>query len=152
MIGCCRPLPYRAVILLCSHKRRDNRCSIAAPLLAHQFHHHLSQHDLTVDTSGEDLESGSPIEEWETEEKEKESSSVAIEEKLESILKETGKESDRVGVFKVSHIGGHRYAGNVVIHFPNGTCIYYGRVTPADVGVIVSVFSSLLLEKLKLRN
>lgn len=26
-------LPYRAVVLLCSHKRRDKRCHIAAPLL-----------------------------------------------------------------------------------------------------------------------
>lgn len=26
-------LPYRAVVLLCSHKRRDKRCHVAAPLL-----------------------------------------------------------------------------------------------------------------------
>lgn len=26
-------LPYRAVVLLCSHKKRDKRCHIAAPLL-----------------------------------------------------------------------------------------------------------------------
>lgn len=32
-----------------------------------------------------------------------------------------------------------RYAtqGNVIIYFPNGSFVFYGRVSPADVGVIV---------------
>ncbi|TNY23737.1 cytochrome P450 oxidoreductase [Rhodotorula diobovata] len=38
------PLPYHCVILLCSHRKRDKRCSIAAPLLISQFHHHLEKH------------------------------------------------------------------------------------------------------------
>ncbi|ORY80243.1 Sucrase/ferredoxin-like-domain-containing protein, partial [Leucosporidium creatinivorum] len=71
------PLPYSAVVLLCSHKRRDKRCHIAAPLLLNQFHHHLEHH------------------------------------------------------------GGHRYAGNVIIYLPNGTSIWYGRVTPRDIGAVV---------------
>lgn len=134
-ITCCRPLPYRAVILLCSHRKRDNRCSIAAPLLAHQFHHHLHKHDLEVDETGEDLEDGEPIEEWSGTVEEKEA-------RMEEMLK---KSSNRLGMFKVSHVGGHRYAGNVAIYFPNGTCIYLGRVRPQDVGVIVSNPSSLRL-------
>ncbi|GAA5884560.1 hypothetical protein JCM16303_000028 [Sporobolomyces ruberrimus] len=124
------PLPYRAVVLLCSHKKRDRRCSIAAPLLANQFHHHLSKHDIHVDETGEDLESGAPLEEWEGTPEEKEK-------RFETNLQETSKASERVGVFMVSHIGGHKFSGNVVIHFPNGTCLYYGRVTPADIGVVV---------------
>ncbi|GAA5923606.1 sucrase/ferredoxin-like domain-containing protein [Sporobolomyces koalae] len=125
------PLPYRAVILLCSHKKRDKRCHIAAPLLANQFHHHLSKHDLIVDEHGEDLEVGTPIEEWVGTDDERET-------QLNNALRDEHiSAGERVGVFKISHIGGHRYAGNVCIYFPNGTCIYYGRVTPADVGVIV---------------
>ena len=112
--------------MLCSHKKRDKRCSIAAPLLLNQFHHHLTSHSLQVDTSGEDLDSLTPIE------------SLQSEEELENSLKEIGKESERVGIFMVSHIGGHKFSGNVVIHFPNGSCLYYGRVNPSDVGVIVS--------------
>lgn len=27
--------------------------------------------------------------------------------------------------------------GNVILYFPNGTSVWFGRVTPADVGVIV---------------
>lgn len=34
-------------------------------------------------------------------------------------------------------VGGHRYAGNVIIYLPNGVSIWYGRVTPHDVGAIV---------------
>lgn len=130
-----RPLPYRAVVLLCSHKKRDRRCHIAAPLLANQFHHHLARHDLVVDERGEDLESGPPVEEWDGTDEEKRV-------KFEQLLRQN---DERVGVFKVSHIGGHKFSGNVVIQFPNGTCIYYGRVTPADVGVIVSISLSLSL-------
>lgn len=45
--------------------------------------------------------------------------------------------SSRVGLFKISHIGGHRYAGNVIVYLPNGASVWYGRVTPKDVGAIV---------------
>ncbi|GAA6011739.1 hypothetical protein JCM11491_000735 [Sporobolomyces phaffii] len=150
------PLPYRAVILLCSHKKRDKRCSIAAPLLANQFHHHLARHDLDVDVSGQDLESGPAIEDFEPsvttteranldddddddddDDSDKDEAEGGLETALRATLERTSATSDRVGVFLVSHIGGHRYAGNVVIHFPNGSALYYGRVTPADVGVIV---------------
>ncbi|BGP21209.1 sucrase/ferredoxin-like family protein [Rhodotorula toruloides] len=125
------PLPYQAVILLCSHRKRDKRCSIAAPLLISQFHIHLDKHGLHVDERGEDLAEGPAIEEWEGGEEERSR-------KLEEKLKEgTGVESGRVGLFKVSHIGGHRYAGNVIIYFRNGSSIWYGRVTPPDVAAIV---------------
>ena len=44
---------------------------------------------------------------------------------------------DRVGerAWQCSHVGGDRFAGNVVV-FPHG--LYYGRVTPDDVGEIVA--------------
>ncbi|GAA6064110.1 hypothetical protein JCM10212_002487 [Sporobolomyces blumeae] len=159
------PLPYRAVVLLCSHKTRDKRCHIAAPLLAHQFHHHLEKHDLVVDESGEGLDEGVAIEDYvdrdeegggqgeeeravEAEEERSDSTNERrTREKLDDVLRgisngESGHggghdEPGRVGLFKVSHIGGHRYAGNVIVYFPNGSSVWYGRVTPADVGVIV---------------
>lgn len=95
-----------------------------------QFHHHLEHHGLEVDERGDDCTSGPPIEEWEGDREAK------LEEALKSTNVKTG--GGRVGIFKVSHIGGHRYAGNVIIYLPNGTCVYYGRVTPRDVGAIVS--------------
>ncbi|GAA5843695.1 hypothetical protein JCM11251_003466 [Rhodosporidiobolus azoricus] len=128
------PLPYHAVVLLCSHKKRDKRCHISAPLLISQFHHHLSSHGFHIDERGDghDLTShGPPIEDWEgtTEEKE---------ERLRETLQEVGREGEAtVGVFKVSHLGGHKFAGNVIIYFPNGSVVWYGRASPADVKLIV---------------
>ncbi|KDE06888.1 hypothetical protein MVLG_02776 [Microbotryum lychnidis-dioicae p1A1 Lamole] len=124
------PLPYRALVLICSHKRRDKRCHIAAPLLINQFHHHLAEHDLEMDERGDSLGSSDerPLEAWPLEERES---------KMDEALKGVRIGEGRVGVFKCSHIGGHRYAGNVIIYLPNGTSIWYGRVTPRDVGAIV---------------
>lgn len=42
--------------------------------------------------------------------------------------------NDKVTVRGISHIGGHRFAGNVLI-YPGGD--WYGRVTPADVARIL---------------
>lgn len=95
------PLPYAAVVLICSHKRRDKRCHIAAPLLINQFHHHLDQHGLEVDERGDDLSDGPSIEEYEGDDQARES-------RLEESLKGVKRNGGRVAVFKVSHIGGHR--------------------------------------------
>ncbi|CEQ38643.1 SPOSA6832_00083, partial [Sporobolomyces salmonicolor] len=130
------PLPYHAVILLCSHRRRDKRCSIAAPLLISQFHHHLGKHGFEVDERGEDLDDGPPIEEWEGTPEEKE---VRLKETLQGVKTDGG----RVGLFKVSHVGGHkhhsgiRFAGVCILYFPNGSAVWLGRITPADVGILV---------------
>lgn len=69
-----------------------------------QFHHHLEKHGLHVDERGDDLtEDGLPIEEWEGTPEEKE---LRLRETLQGVKTDGG----RVGLFKVSHIGGHRYA------------------------------------------
>lgn len=39
----------------------------------------------------------------------------------------------RALLLKVSHVGGHKLAGNVVIYTPTGAGIWYGRVTPNEV-------------------
>ncbi|KAM0752980.1 Sucraseferredoxin-like protein [Meredithblackwellia eburnea MCA 4105] len=127
------PLPYQAVVLLCSHKKRDKKCHIAAPLLISQFHHHLELHGLEGDERGDDVIDGPAIEEWDPDTRER---------RLEESLKGVKKNGNKVGIFKVSHIGGHRYAGNVIVYFPNGTSIWYGRVTPRDVGAVVDTMLS----------
>ena len=35
------PCPHSHIILLCSHKRRDARCGISAPIIAREFERHL---------------------------------------------------------------------------------------------------------------
>ncbi|KAM0793787.1 hypothetical protein ACM66B_001204 [Microbotryomycetes sp. NB124-2] len=123
------PLPYYALVLVCSHKRRDKRCHIAAPLLVEQFHRHLHRHDLEVDERGDDIHcpDDDSIESWSAESRNRQ-----FDESLRGV-----QSNQRVGLFHISHIGGHRYAGNVIIYLPNGAAVWYGRVTPKDVGAIV---------------
>lgn len=43
---------------------------------------------------------------------------------------DTGK---RALVIKTSHIGGHKFAGNLIVYSPRGTGVWYGRVSPKEV-------------------
>jgi len=45
------PCPHSYIILLCSHKRRDARCGISAPILAREFERHLRPLGLHRDLS-----------------------------------------------------------------------------------------------------
>lgn len=48
-----RPCPHDYVVLLCSHKRRDARCGITAPLIKKEMERHLRVHDLYRDMDDE---------------------------------------------------------------------------------------------------
>lgn len=56
----------------------------------------------------------------------------------------TGEENEseragKLGIFYCSHIGGHKFSGNVIIYFPNGAGVWLGRVDPLkDAGAVVS--------------
>ena len=53
---------------------------------------------------------------------------------------ETRSDSEKdkhIGIFKVSHVGGHRYSGQVMLWFPNGVNVWYGRVRDGDCKAIV---------------
>lgn len=39
--------PYRNLLLLCSHRKRDKRCGVTAPILAQEFDHILREKDLS---------------------------------------------------------------------------------------------------------
>ncbi|KAF4619341.1 hypothetical protein D9613_005563 [Agrocybe pediades] len=137
-------LPYSCVILLCSHKKRDNRCGIAAPKLEHAFIRSLEAQGWDADTQLEhpQLTMGVPLEDL----------NVTPEEREENIaaqLKQSA-EAKRALILKVSHIGGHKYAGNAIIYTPSGSGIWYGRVTPHDVDSIVvnTIINGLVLPPL----
>ncbi|KAI0092087.1 Sucrase/ferredoxin-like-domain-containing protein [Irpex rosettiformis] len=117
-------LPYACVILLCSHKKRDNRCHIAAPKLEHgltaalerrnwEVHSQLSEYDFVQKVEGDDAEAAYLAQ-----------------------LKNAA-QSKRALILKISHIGGHKFAGNVIIYTPTGASIWYGRVTPHHTEAIV---------------
>ncbi|KAF8901720.1 Sucrase/ferredoxin-like-domain-containing protein [Gymnopilus junonius] len=136
-------LPYSCVILLCSHRRRDNRCGIAAPKLEHgnpAFIKSLEAQGWDADTQLEhpQLTFGLPLED--------------LNERHENIMEQLKQstESKRALIVKVSHVGGHKYAGNCIIYTPSGSGVWYGRVTPHDVDSIVdnTIVKGLILPPL----
>ncbi|KAH9818052.1 Sucrase/ferredoxin-like-domain-containing protein [Melampsora americana] len=100
-------LPHQLIILLCSHKTRDKRCAIAAPILK----------DALVDV----FESLEPA--WQVDSRGDEAAHSS--------------EEPLVGIFNISHSGGHKFAGNMILNFPNGASVWYGRVMPSDCERIV---------------
>ncbi|GAB1208822.1 hypothetical protein APSETT445_007585 [Aspergillus pseudonomiae] len=48
-----RPCQYDYVVLLCSHRRRDARCGITAPLIKKELERHLRPHGLYRDAADE---------------------------------------------------------------------------------------------------
>ncbi|KAG9317244.1 Sucrase/ferredoxin-like-domain-containing protein [Chiua virens] len=122
-------LPYSSVILLCSHKRRDKRCSIAAPILEKTFTRYLEHEGWAVHTELEDL-SGNPTMESSL------MKSADPESAFTEQLRAIGEERKAL-ILRISHMGGHKFAGNVIIYNPQGTSVWYGRITPHDVESIV---------------
>jgi (2Fe-2S) ferredoxin len=88
-----RPCPHDYVVLLCSHKHRDARCGITAPLIKNEMERHLRGRDLYRDM--DDARPGG------------------------------------VGIYFVSHVGGHKFSANVLIYRKKAQqMIWLARVKP----------------------
>lgn len=88
-----RACPHDYVILLCSHRRRDARCGITAPLIKKELERHLRPLGLYRDDSDE--------------------------------------RPRGVGIYFVSHVGGHKYAANVLVYRKQEQqMIWLARVRP----------------------
>ena len=104
------------VILICGHGGRDERCGGMGPLLEQEFKDQLESK--SIDVTGSEKEKKEP--------------------KRSHTLRRA-----RLGT--VSHIGGHKYAGNVILYISPwqvehplaGMGIWYGRVEPKHVQGIV---------------
>ncbi|KAI1497567.1 Sucraseferredoxin-like protein [Biscogniauxia marginata] len=116
------------LVLICGHGGRDMRCGVMGPVLRAEFERQLSQAGLTV------------------------LQGPAIDESVSApLLAGTGGEASptaRVGL--VSHIGGHKFAGNLIIYLPPefknsagdphplaGHGVWYGRIEPKHVEGVV---------------
>ncbi|GJE84120.1 sucrase ferredoxin [Phanerochaete sordida] len=127
-------LPYSSVILLCSHKKRDNRCAIAAPKLQHALTIALEREGWDVHTQLEDpADHGAPLEEHAGSPDARDAEFAA---RLRAFDPATA-DPRRALILMVSHIGGHKFAGNVIIYKPQGVSVWYGRVTPHHCEAIV---------------
>ncbi|KAK2775002.1 hypothetical protein FQN53_003351 [Emmonsiellopsis sp. PD_33] len=95
-----RPCLRDCVVLLCSHKRRDARCGISAPLIKRELERQLRPLGLYRD--------------------------------------EDDQRPGGVGIFFVSHVGGHKFAANVLIYRKaEEQMIWLARVRPQDCEGIV---------------
>lgn len=116
------------LILICGHGGRDMRCGVMGPALRSEFEDQLSH-------KGFNLLKG-PVQ-----------VAQGAEERIEGDSQEAG-QTARVGL--ISHIGGHKFAGNVIMYLPPGLQlegkphplaghgIWYGRVEPKHVEGIIS--------------
>ncbi|GAB7365001.1 hypothetical protein MBLNU230_g5783t2 [Neophaeotheca triangularis] len=108
------------IILICGHGGRDSRCGILGPILRDEFREKLQRQNVA-------LLDEAPV--------------------AEAEIIDTDKDgyvpTARVGM--VSHMGGHKWAGNVGIYIPSswkqhplaGKGVWYGRVDPGKVEGIV---------------
>ncbi|KAL2196350.1 Sucrase/ferredoxin-like-domain-containing protein [Corynascus similis CBS 632.67] len=119
------------MVLICGHGGRDRRCGIYGPLLRGEFEKRLPEQGVEVLRGPVDVEA---------------------EVEGQAVVEGQGSgraHAARVGL--ISHIGGHKYAGNVIVYLPPtlktedgqthplaGHGIWYGRVEPAHVEGIVS--------------
>ncbi|KAM0347934.1 hypothetical protein ACHAPU_004433 [Fusarium lateritium] len=115
------------LVLICGHTGRDARCGIMAPVLKTEFEDKLKH-------EGFDVQNG-PVQ-------------VNLNDS-QRIQGDTGEEKTTARVGLISHIGGHKFAGNVIIYLPPdlkmgneahplaGHGIWYGRVDPKHVEGIV---------------
>jgi hypothetical protein len=97
-----------------SHKRRDKRCHIAAPLLRAAFHTVLEKHDISIDETGSSLAcpDGPALEELDMSNEERNAEDARRLCEIESV---GGGEGGEVGIFDINHLGGHRYAGVMLV-------------------------------------
>jgi hypothetical protein len=95
-----------------SHKRRDKRCHIAAPLLRSALHTCLAAHSISVDETGSSL---SHLDEQGLALEDSSSPSEEIESRKRAIDSVEGGDGGEVGIFNINHLGGHRYAGVMLV-------------------------------------
>jgi hypothetical protein len=127
------------VVLICGHGGRDIRCGKVGPILKREIEDKLAQSGITVNRDpimlrGSDYTKGK--------------------EKFKSSLRGSAK----VGL--ISHVGGHAFAGNVIIYLPSsgefahsglsGAGIWYGRVQPNHVEGIIqkTILEGIVIEDL----
>jgi (2Fe-2S) ferredoxin len=131
------------LILICGHGGRDMRCGVTGPILKNDF-------EKCLPSKGINLLAG-PVEICEEAERVP----------LPVIGTVEANKTARVGL--ISHIGGHKFAGNVIVYIPPGMTtesgnshalagcgIWYGRVEPKHIEGIVqeTILSGKVIEDL----
>ncbi|GMG21485.1 unnamed protein product [Ambrosiozyma monospora] len=90
----------KSYIFLCSHRTRDKRCGVTAPIMKKEFESHLRELDLYRD-EGDDRTGG-------------------------------------VKVVFTNHVGGHKFAANVMVYNKHGEFVWFAKCSPLNVGPILN--------------
>lgn len=137
----------KPLVLICGHNSRDSRCGIMGPLLENEFRRYTiwQQVDSTDEESSQD-------------------STISL--SRPNIQKSRFDSKDpyrQICVGLTSHVGGHAWAGNVIVYIPwnyrlrsgetsplGGKSIWYGRVEPKHVEGIVeeTILRGRIIEEL----
>ncbi len=136
------------VVLICGHSARDSRCGIMGKLLQSEFEAKLCTGAFDM-ISGPDNER---LDRWvKTSDNEAYIDSAQI-----SYGWNVPRTRTMVGL--ISHVGGHKFAGNVIIYIPPvlknhplaGKGIWYGRVEPKHVEGIVekTIYQGQIIKEL----
>ncbi|KAG8531965.1 uncharacterized protein KY384_003601 [Bacidia gigantensis] len=119
-----KTISSRPTLFICSHNTRDSRCGILGPLLLEEFDTYIENRLKTLGRMNQGPEPPTRL----------------------SMIRMHAKPLIRTAL--ISHIGGHAWAGNVIIYFPKtyrrsvedkgyhplaGKGIWYGRVEPKHV-------------------
>lgn len=124
------------MVLICGHGGRDMRCGVIGPVLRAEFEKALPRSGIEVLTGPVIINEAAG----------RECSAIEAPGPLNS---DRPRPAARVGL--ISHIGGHKFAGNVIVYIPphmktesgeahplSGCGIWYGRVEPRHVEGIVN--------------
>lgn len=95
-----KELKDKGFVLLCSHRTRDKRCGVTAPIMRDALVSELRQEDLFSDLNDDDDEGG-------------------------------------IKLAFCNHVGGHKFAANVMIYKNDGTAVMFARIRPEHAHVIV---------------
>ncbi|KAM4056388.1 sucrase/ferredoxin-like domain-containing protein [Hirsutella rhossiliensis] len=104
------------LVLVCGHGGRDARCGIMGPLLRAEFGDKLAKMGVDVRTGPVEVALG----------EEQQQSASWITGGATTVA--TAKTTARIGL--ISHIGGHKFAGNVIIYLPPGLRGLDGELQP----------------------
>ncbi|EXJ60951.1 hypothetical protein A1O7_05104 [Cladophialophora yegresii CBS 114405] len=126
-------------ILICSHGGRDSRCGILGPVLHDEFNTYLDQRKgddpqskLCASTTEAFVASEGAVEQPGQETRAENQGQSIDKASLKAIASSTTSASSKesatsqdmtVNVGMISHIGGHKWAGNVIIYMPPGFSI-----------------------------
>jgi (2Fe-2S) ferredoxin len=135
------------LVLICGHGGRDARCGIYGPVLRNEFEKALEAYNFKISKDSVQVPSN-PDTNHENQVKRKDN-------QLHSFS------TAQVGL--ISHIGGHKFAGNTIVYLPPtlknkeggahalaGCGIWYGRVEPKHVNGIVreTILGGKVIEEL----